>query len=191
MTPSIYRRALGDQFERMHPQLQRFFGQPGGVHATGVFDEVGSRVRWLKPLWRMLASFGLLLPEYGRGVPFGVSIVPLSTGLVATTRTLLFPAGVRELSDETHLVAGRLIDVHAGGRVLVHMRAFVPPDGSLRLVAGATRLRVASVLIRMPTVPVTLSQRWDEAGQQFHITVQVRLPLLGEVFGYRGTFRLS
>lgn len=191
MTASIFRRALGDDFSRLHPQLQRYFDPPGGgVRGEGVFEEAGSRLRWLAPGWRVLAGFGLLFPEYGTGVPFTVSLVPLSPGRVATTRRLQFPDVPRVITDETHLVAGRLIDVHARGRILVHMVPRVLGDGSLRMTAAATRLRVASALIPMPTVPITLVQRWDDARQLFVIEVRLRLPLLGEVFGYRGTFRL-
>ncbi|MEX1078096.1 MAG: DUF4166 domain-containing protein [Homoserinimonas sp.] len=191
MTASIFRLALGDDFERMHPQLQRYFDQPGGVRGSGVFDEAGSRLRWLAPVWRMLAGFGLLFPEYGTGVPFTVSIVPLSPGRVATSRRLQFPGAQRVMSDETHLVAGRLVDVHAGGRILVRMLPRVLEDGSLVMTAGATRLRVASVLLPVPTVPLSVSQRWDEARESFSIEVRLRLPLLGELFGYRGSFRVT
>lgn len=190
MTASIFRRALGDDFARLHPQLQHYFDPPDGVTGEGIFDEAGSRLRWLSPVWRMLARFGLLFPEYGTGVPFTVRMVPLASDRVATTRSLRFATGAREVSDETHLVAGRLIDVHARGRILVHMLPRVLDDGSLVMTAAATRLRVASVLLRVPTVPITLTQRWDEARQQFRIDVSLRLPLLGEVFGYRGSFPL-
>lgn len=191
MTASIFRRALGDDFERMHPQLQRYFDQPGGVHGSGVFDETGSRFRRLLPVWRMLAGFGLLFPEYGTDVPFTVSITPISPHRIATSRRLQFASGERVMSDETHLVAGRLIDVHAGGRVLVRMLPRVLEDGSLAMAAGATRLRVASVLLPVPTVPLSVSQRWDEARESFCIDVRLRLPLLGEIFGYRGHFRVE
>lgn len=191
MTASIFRRALGDDFARLHPQLQRYFDPPDGARGEGVFDEAGSRLRWLVPMWRMLARFGLLFPDYGTNVPFTVRMVPLSPGRVATTRRLQFPAGEREVADETHLVSGRLVDVHARGRLLVHMHPEVLDDGSLAMTARQTRLRVASVLVWVPAVPVTLTQRWDETGQCFHIDVRVRMPLLGEVFGYRGSFRLT
>ena len=191
MTASIFRRALGDDFDRLHPELQHYFDPPDEVSGEGIFDEAGSRLRWLSPVWRMLAGLGLLFPEHGTGVPFSVSIVPLSPGRVATTRTLQFPDVQRVISDETHLVAGRLIDVHARGRILVHMVPDVLGDGSLVMTAAATRLRVASVLLRVPTVPITLTQRWDDERQAFRIAVSLRLPVLGEVFGYRGSFRLT
>lgn len=189
MTASIFRRALGGDFARLHPQLQHYFGQPDGVRGEGVFDEAGSRLRWLAPAWWLLARFGLLFPDYGRGVPFSVSIVPLSADRVATRRTLRFPGGERVVSDETHFVRGRLVDVHAHGRILVHMLPRVLDDGSLAMTAESTRLRVASVLLRVPTVPLTLSQRWDQEREVFRIAVSLRLPMLGEVFGYRGSFR--
>jgi hypothetical protein len=188
---SIFARSMGEDFARLHPQLQDYFDQPGGVRGEGVFDEAGSRLRWLAPVWRVLARFGLLFPEYGTGVPFTVSILPLSRDRVATTRRLQFVTGSRQISDETHFVGGRLVDVHARGRILVRMLPRVLDDGSLTMTAEATRLRVASVLLKVPTVPLTLTQRWDQASGSFRIDVRLRLPLLGEVFAYRGSFRLT
>ncbi len=185
---TIFQRALGEDFTRLHPQLQRHFGSPS-VSAEGVFAEVGARQHWLRPMWRMLARAGLLLPEHGTAVPFTVSIDPISPDRVATVRRIRFPGAERIMADETHLVRGRLVDVHARGRILVRMLPRVLEDGSLRMSASATRLRVASVLWWVPTVPITVMQGWDEREQTHRIDVSVRVPLLGEVFGYRGTFR--
>lgn len=185
---SLYRDALGDDFELLHPQLRRFFGS-APVRAEGVFDEVGVHHRWLVPVFRALARVGLLFADHDTGVPFRVSIEQLSAHRLATERRIRFPRGERVMADETHLVGGRIVDVHAGGRILVRMEPRVLDGGSLRMVATATRLRVASVLLWVPTVPITVTQRWDDTERSQHIDASVRLPLLGEVFGYRGTFR--
>ena len=106
---------------------------------------------------------------------------------ISTRRRFQFSPRIRELTDETRLISGELIDVHAT-RLLVRMRATVATDGALHLSSAGARLRLGRMLLRVPTVPITLHQWWDDAAEVYGIRVTVRVPLLGEVFGYAGTF---
>lgn len=187
VTSSVYARALGDRFGMLHPELQRWFGSTSTVHGRGVFDEVGSRIRCLRPLWTATSRLGLLFPEQGTQVPFEVSMRPAGASSVATTRILSFPTGERVVADTTRVARGRLIDAHAGGRMQVEM---VPDVVNGALVAHSARARVmlGRTPFPVPSPSVRLRHAWDAAAGCHTIEVSVTMPLLGEVFGYRGHF---
>ncbi|AWB88347.1 DUF4166 domain-containing protein [Homoserinimonas hongtaonis] len=184
---TIYERALGVEFSRLHPQLQRFFGTHT-VAATGTFAEAGSRLPWLRPLLAVSARLGLLFPEFERNVPFDIAVSPVSDAAVATVRHLRFSTGIRTMADRTTLVAGRLVDVHARGLLLVEMVVTATADGALVARSGRARLRLGRALVPVPAPAVVLTQTYDDARAEFTIDVSMRVPGLGEVFAYRGRF---
>ena len=190
MSGAIFRRALGDDFARLSPQLQEYFGAVGPVEAVGVFDEVGPRQPWLQPLWRFLERHGMLFAEYGTDVPFEVSLLPVSRNTISTLRRIHFDRNVeRVVADTTREYDGRLIDAHARGRLLVEMVPRVL-DGDFTLRSGRARLKLGAFTIPVPSPAVRLRQSYDERRARYTIDLSVRVPLLGEVFGYRGTFTL-
>ena len=73
---SIYQRALGDDFHRLHPQMQRRFGfsSADGVASigTGVMDEIWKGHFFTEPFLRIGASRRIMFPETGRNIPFRI-----------------------------------------------------------------------------------------------------------------------
>lgn len=192
MSGAIFRRALGADFARLHPQLQVYFGSVGPVEASGTFFEAGSRLRWLRPLWEALAKRGMLFAEYGRDVPFTVSLLPVSENTVSTLRRIRFNHRTeRVVADTTRYSRGRLVDAHARGRLLVEMRPSVDEHGAFTLRSGRARLKLGRFAVPVPSPRVVLRQGYDDRRAAFTIDVSVRVPLVGEVFGYRGIFTLS
>lgn len=192
MSGTIFRRALGADFARLHPQLQVYFGSVGPTEASGTFFEAGSRLRWLRPLWEALAKRGMLFAEYGRDVPFTVSLLPVSENTVSTLRRIRFTRSVeRVVADTTRYSRGRLVDAHARGRLLVEMRPSVDEHGGFVLRSGRARLKLGRLAVPVPSPRVVLRQGYDDRRAAYTIDVSVRVPLVGEVFGYRGIFTLN
>ncbi|MCW4386030.1 DUF4166 domain-containing protein [Salinibacterium sp. SYSU T00001] len=187
MTASVYARALGERFGMLHPELQRWFGSTTTVRAQGVFDEAGSRLRWLRPAWSALAGAGLLMPEYGRDVPFDATMEPAGASTVATRRVLHFASGDRVLADTTRVARGRLIDVHARGRLQVEMIPDVI-DGALVARSARARIMLGRYPLPVPSPRVELRHAWNTDASRHTIDVRVCVPALGEVFGYHGHF---
>ncbi|MBF0672032.1 MAG: DUF4166 domain-containing protein [Salinibacterium sp.] len=187
MTASVYARALDERFGMLHPELQRWFGSTTTVHAAGIFDEAGSRRRWMRPLLRVTARFGILMAEHGRRVPFEVEMTPVGASTIATRRVLHFSRTDRILSDTTRVARGRLIDSFAGGRLQVEMVPDVA-EGALIVHSARARLMLGRYPLPVPTPRVQLRHAWDADASRHTIDVAVTLPVLGEVFGYRGHF---
>lgn len=187
VTASVYARALGEGFRMLHPELQRWFGSTATVRAAGIFDEAGSRYRSLRPLLVVTARLGIFMAEHGRHVPFKVEMTPVGTSTIATRRVLHFARTDRILSDTTRVARGRLIDSFAGGRLQVEMVPDVA-DGALIVRSVRARLMLGRYPLPVPTPRVRLRQTWDADAAHHTIDVSVTVPVLGEVFGYRGHF---
>jgi Domain of unknown function (DUF4166) len=73
---SIYRRALGSDFERLHPQIQRRFGfdSSDGIASvgTGVMDTVWRGRFWTVPFLYSGAWRRIMFPEVGENIPFTI-----------------------------------------------------------------------------------------------------------------------
>jgi uncharacterized protein DUF4166 len=73
---SIYKRALGDDFYRLHPQIQRRvgFSTDDGIAAigTGVMDEIWKGRFYTEPLLHVGSWRRIMFPETGRNIPFTI-----------------------------------------------------------------------------------------------------------------------
>lgn len=191
---SVYARVLGDDFARLHPQLQRYFGgMPAGEVGvgTGRYDYAGLRVRALRSVFAVLGRRGIAFPEQGVGVPFTVRNAQASDGALHATRSFEFPEVVRTMRDVMRVVDGRLVDRLGGKGELEVELALAVSDGSLRMDSRRLALRWGRLRVPLPRiVRVSLEERAVEGGEQ-RVRVRVAMPLLGEVYGYAGTFRYA
>ena len=114
MNAPIYRQALGAAFFRLQPELQEYFSlAPGsgtfGV-GEGVFDVVGCRQRWLRPMLRLTAGEQAFFPEYGEGVPFRIEnhahLDPFGRSSLTARREIFFPGRTRIFQDTTSVEEG-------------------------------------------------------------------------------------
>ncbi|KPN19337.1 DUF4166 domain-containing protein [Arthrobacter sp. Edens01] len=200
--PSIFARALGADFERLHPMLQLRFGvDPGAGYACvgrGVFSELRRGAWWTVPFLKLGAFRNILFPEHGNNVPFTIENYPYVDGLgrttVTFTRTLETRAGRPRRFDATMILGSRGTVVDYLGthqHLATDLDLSVRSDGSLHL--RSTDLRFYEGLVRF-TVPrfltgtADLYEAFDDERQVFTIQLQVRNPVFGFLFGYRGEF---
>lgn len=194
LSHSAYERALGAEFAELHPQLQRYLGAipVGGVGVgVGVFHDAGLRIRTLRPLFALLGGLGIAFPERGEDVPFRVHNRPEADGSVSAVRTFSFASGEREMRDRIGVTPRGLVDrLGRGGLLEVELAAGVRA-GILRLESRRLALRIRGIRLPLPRiVRVTLQEEalpGSDGAQR--VTVDVRAPLLGQVYGYAGTFR--
>lgn len=73
---SIYQRALGDDFHRLHQQIQRRFGfsSADGVASigTGVMEEIWKGRLYTEPFLRFGSRRRIMFLETGRNIPFRI-----------------------------------------------------------------------------------------------------------------------
>lgn len=184
---SPWRRALGDEFERLHPRLHAYFAAipPGRVgRGAGTFDRVGTPRRWFWPALRVLQRRRILFPVWERDVPFTIENRP-DAGALRAVRTFHLRGGVRVMADVVTFDGSALLDrLGDGGRLSAELRASVV-DGELRLVSTSTRWG----RMRIPFAPrVRLTERFDDAAGRQHVALTLESPVLGRLYEYSGFF---
>jgi hypothetical protein len=205
MSTPIYELALGDKFRQLQPELQDYLSLAPGSGSygigEGVFDVVGCRQKWLRPLLAMVAGEQAFFPEYGERIPFRIEnhahFDPFGRSSVTARREIFFPGRTRLFHDTTVAETGndggtRLIDyLGRYRRLATALDLDVTPEGRLRGVSGASRLFLGPFKL---TLPVSLDakayaeQWWDAETGKHRIQVKVLQNHVGLVLVYAGSF---
>jgi hypothetical protein len=197
---SVFAQALGADFARLHPMLQRRFGV--GLDAgyacvgKGVMHEIRRGPWWTLPFLYLGAVRNILLPDVGRDVPFTISNFPYrdphGRETVTFVREYLLRGRTRRFDATMVLHEGRVIDyLGTHQHLAVDLDLQVQDDGSLRLTTHGQRFYEGPVGFRFPLLlsgEARLHEWYDDAAQEFRVDLQVRNRLLGFLFGYRGSF---
>ncbi|MFG2792956.1 DUF4166 domain-containing protein [Streptomyces sp. NPDC048419] len=204
-TTSIFRTAMGADFERLHPQLRRRFsvGLAGGEACTGrgVMDRIWHGRSFVKPFLALGATRNILVPRPGRQVPFVIENVPYTDSFgretVTFVRTFDLPGRPRRF--DAQMVLGprgdRILDYLGTHQHLasdLHLRA--EPDGSLLIRSGEHRFREGVVDVRVPMLvgaTAEVRESYDDLAGRFRIQVRVVNRYFGPLFGYEGSFEAS
>jgi hypothetical protein len=165
---SVYQRVLGDEFDRLAPELRAYFSAPpadsvGRGH--GVYEVAGSHKRWLAPLFAFLAWRRILFPELGYGVPFTVTNIPGPGEGLSSRREFHLPGRERQMHDTMHVVDGSLHDfLGRRGGLEVRLRPTVGDDGSLRMLSDRAWLHLRA--LRVPRAALRARAARRELGRR-------------------------
>lgn len=199
---SIFQRALGAEFDRLHPELQRRFGFASADRTacvgTGVMDEIWRGRAFTLPFLHLGATRNILFPERGRDVPFTIENYAYQDGYgretVTFVRTFQLP-GVRRRFDATMIYSplrGRVIDyLGTHQHLAVDLDLSVDGSGGLHIRTGSQRFHEGLIGVRLPLAvsgTARVHEWYDERAQRFRIQVTVTNDRFGPLFGYRGSF---
>lgn len=199
---SIYQRALGSDFDRLHPKLQERFGFSSGdsvAHiGTGVMDEMTRGPAIAVPFLAFGTRRNLLFPEHGTGIPFTVANYAYTDRFGRETvtwhRTFEFPER-RRYFDATMIYSGQhksIVDyLGTHQHVAADLRCWADDEGGMNFTSGDQRCFEGPFRFRFPravTGHAAVREWWDEKTDRFRIQVDVSNPILGHILGYRGSF---
>ena len=199
---SIFRRAMGADFERLHPMMQRRFGvglDAGyGCIGEGVMDRVWHARGWTVPFLWLGSWRNILVPMRGQDVPFVIENYPyrdlVGRETVTFVRTFEMPHR-RARFDATMVYdrrRGALIDYLGTHQHLATDLTFEVTDGGGLLIRShEQRFYEGPIAFRFPaalTGTAELNECFDDELGRYRIRVEVRNPVLGPLFGYEGTF---
>ncbi|MFD2672631.1 DUF4166 domain-containing protein [Marinicrinis sediminis] len=202
---SIYEQALGEDFKKLHPNMQQRFGMnsTSGIAqvGTGTMDRIWVGHRVFRPFLALGTKRHTLFPDTGREVPFMIENYAYLDGFgretVTWVRTFDFGRKQRRF-DATMIYSqqrGGIVDyLGTHQHLAVDIELSVNEKGGLHLVS--TRQRWYEKWIGL-SVPLLLSgtaefQEWyDEETAHFRIKVKVSHPVFGPIFGYEGRFKLE
>jgi Domain of unknown function (DUF4166) len=197
---SIYKQAMGSDFNRLHPMLQQRYDLTDGTifKASGFMTEIRGGPKWLYPLFRAGIRWKLLFPENGENIPFTIKnsafVGDTGNSQVHWERIFHFGKKRRYFNALMRLDAKRLVieDYLGEPRLFYSDLAFhVADDGHLTIQSLGQRLVLGKIEIPLPKVfqgLATVTEKYDDERRLYQIQVTVRNPMIGTVFSYEGTF---
>ncbi|RMB58418.1 DUF4166 domain-containing protein [Tessaracoccus antarcticus] len=200
---SIFERALGEDFTRLHPMMQKRFGV--GLDAGyacvghGHMDEIRRGPWWTVPFLHIGKIRNILIPDVGHDVPLTIENYPYRDPFGRETVTFVreFQARPHRTSrfDATMIYSEgrqRIIDyLGTHQHLAVDLDMKVQTDGSLLLTTHSQRLYEGWLGFNFPMIfsgKAVLRENWDESAALYRIHLEVRNPVFGFLFGYSGTF---
>jgi hypothetical protein len=202
--PSIYQQALGTDFKRLHPQIQRRFGfsSADGIAAvgSGVMEEVWKGYPYTLPFLYVGTWRRIMFPETGYNIPFTIENYAFidDFGRETVTWVRTFESRRRRRFDAYMIYSearGRIVDYLGSHQHLaVDIDLSVDSEGGLCLRSGEQRFYEGFVAFRFPMFfsGVAEVREWyDERAGCFRIVVDVRNKIWGRLFGYRGRFAVE
>ncbi|MFK7968819.1 MAG: DUF4166 domain-containing protein [Bacteroidia bacterium] len=199
----IFRKALAEGFDRMHPMMQARFGMHAGGNIAcvgeGEMTEMKTGNLWVKPFLFLGAPEHVLFPEKGKNIPFVIENYPYRDAQgresITFVRTFYFPKHIRRfdaymswdeerdcvvdyLGRKQRLVTDLHMEVDSRGHVIIR-------SGRLDWVFGKSRLPA------WPGGYAEVEEWYDESEDRMRIRVSIAHPRFGRIYSYEGWFRCT
>ncbi|GAA3246972.1 DUF4166 domain-containing protein [Nonomuraea helvata] len=198
---SIFQRALGREFARLHPQLQRRFsvGLDSGEACVGrgVMTRVWNAGRHIRPFLALGSRRNVLVPDVGPDIPFQIENYPYldSYGRETVTFVRTFPRGRFDATMIYDDASARIVDyLGTHQHLATPLGLSVDDRGGLVIRSGRQRFLEGPLALTIPpaaTGTAVVSEHFDEETERFRIAVTVSNPWLGRIFGYWGSFTVE
>lgn len=198
---SIYRHALGSDFGRLHPQMQKRFGFSSRDRVACVGTGIMERI-WHGPLYTLPFLYigtwrRIMFPQSGQDVPFTIEnyayLDRFNRETVTWVRT--FELGKPRRFDATMIYSekrGKIVDYLGSHQHLaVDIDLTVTERGGIKLRSGEQRFYEGMIGFRFPMIfsGVADVEEWfDDVCGKFRIRVEVHNRVWGPLFGYEGAF---
>jgi hypothetical protein len=205
MMPSIYQKALGMDFERLHPQIQKRFGFSSQDNVAAIGSGMMEQV-WHGPIYTLPFLYvgtwrNIMFPQSGRHIPFTVENYAYRDRFGRETVTWLrkfnFSHRTRRF-DATMIYSQqrrRIIDyLGTHQHLAVDIDLAVAENGGLHLRSGEQRFYEGILAFRFPMLfsgIADVCEWYDDEVQKFRIDVRVQNKVWGNLFGYQGFFDIS
>lgn len=197
---SIFEEALGANFERLHPMLQRRFGvglrRGEACVGRGTMTSIRRGPWWTVPFLQIGRLRNILIPDTGTNIPFVIENYPYRDPFGRETVTF-----VREYTIDQHrrrfdatmvLAKGRIVDyLGTHQHLAVDLNLSVDDSGALILTSDAQRFYEGPIAFRFPMLfsgRARLRESFDEQTQTFRVDLEVHNHRFGFLFGYNGSF---
>lgn len=197
---NIYERLLGDSYKKLHPKLQKRYEitEENSFIGEGKMDEIYGGSFFVKLILKIASRFRMFFSERGEKVPF---VIHNTAGrdkdgkeIVRWNRTFYFHDkeryfnAVMQLDEENN----EILDYFGEPHLLVSTLNFhIDELGAMHISSKKQWFYMFGRKIPLPKLlygEAKIVESYDEELQCFRIHVQVRNPLIGSLFSYKGTF---
>lgn len=198
---SIYERALGTEFAKLHPQIQRRFGFDSRSGTASIGRGVMQKL-WHGPFYTLpflyLGSFRrIMFPEQGSNVPFSIRNYAYVDAFGRETVTWIrdFKTATPRRFDAYMIYSkqrGCIVDyLGTHQHLAVDIKLSVDGRGGLNLESGEQRFYEGRAAFQFPmsfSGKANVTEWFDDGDNKFHIEVNVANSVWGPLFGYKGWF---
>ncbi|HIW32028.1 MAG TPA: DUF4166 domain-containing protein [Candidatus Paenibacillus intestinavium] len=199
---SIYEKALGESFAKLHPNIQRRFGfsSEDGVAAigTGIMEKVWYGKWYTLPFLCIGTCRNILFPQSGTNIPFTIENYAYKDSLgretVTWIRTYQFPRKTRRF-DATMIYSEQrkqIIDyLGTHQHLAVEIEMEPTKQGGMALTSGEQYFYEGKIDFKFPMLLsgyASVCEWYDEEINKFRIDVKVTNKVFGAIFGYSGYF---
>ncbi|MDQ0481774.1 DUF4166 domain-containing protein [Guptibacillus hwajinpoensis] len=199
---SIYKKALGKQFQHLHPRLQKRYeiSSLNSFQGSGVMRKISGGPVWLYPFFFLGTNWKLLFPEYGENISFVIKNTPRKgkngEEQVHWERIFYFGKKKRYFNALMSFDEERsIIKDYLGEPALMYSDLAFNVDettGSITIQSQDQRLVLGRWEIPLPRIfqgLAAVTESYIEKEKAFHIKVKVENPIIGSLFSYEGVFR--
>jgi hypothetical protein len=198
---SIFERAMGDEFQRLHPMMRRRFGvgldSGEACIGRGEMTVIRRGPWWTVPFLQIGRLRNILIPDVGYSIPFTIENYPYRDPFGRETVTFVreYKLGRRRSRFDATMILdhGRVLDyLGTHQHLAVDLDLAVDESGGLVLTSDAQRFYEGPIGFRFPMLfsgRARLHERYDDSDQSFHVTLEVHNHRFGFLFGYTGTFQ--
>jgi Domain of unknown function (DUF4166) len=202
---SIYRRALGPEFDRLHPEIAARFdlSSTGGIASigTGVMEEIWRRPGYTRPFLSIGSFRHIMFPEHGTNVPFQIENWPyvdrFGRETVTFNRTFELDRQRRRF-DATMIYSeerGTVVDyLGTHQHLAADVWLSVDSDGGINLRTGEQRFYERWVGFDFPMMfsgKGNVHEWFEEKTGRHQIEVNISNDRFGKLFAYRGSFTVE
>lgn len=201
---SIYKKAMGSDFKRLHPQIQRRFGisSSDGIASigTGMMAKLWHGAPYTLPFLYVGSWRRIMFPEQGQNVPFTIENYAFIDPMGRETVTWIRKFKTRRLRRfDAYMIYSaqrhQLVDFMGSHEHLaVDLELSVASNGGLRLRSGAQRFYEGIIGFSFPLFfsgIADVCEWYDDTTQKFCIDVNVHNRRWGPLFGYCGSFEVE
>jgi len=198
---SIYERALGEKLKQLHPRIQERFGFSSrdsiASIGKGVMEEIWRGPFFTLPFLYVGTWRRIMFPERAKSVPFAINTYAYIDEYGRETVTWIreFATSTPRRFDAYMIFSaqrGKIVDVLGTHQHLaVDIDLDVDERGGLKLRSGPQRFYEGPIAFNFPmsfSGIANVCEWFEESDGRFHIEVDVRNPIWGPLFGYRGSF---
>jgi hypothetical protein len=198
---SIYQRALGSDFNRLHPRIRERFGFCSedclACIGRGIMDDVWHGRLYTLPFLYVGSWRRIMFPERGKNVPFSIENYAFRDphGRETVTWIRRFATKTPRRFDAYMIYSeqrGRIVDyLGTHQHLAVDIDLKVDEEGGIKLRSAAQRFYEGPIGFSFPMLFsgfADVREWYDEKMQKFRIEVNVHNRTWGPLFGYRGSF---
>ncbi|MGZ7147913.1 DUF4166 domain-containing protein [Bacillus sp. BC08] len=197
---NMYERLLGDSYKKLHPKLQKRYEitEEKCFTGEGKMDEIYGGSIFVKLILKIASKFRMFFSERGKEVPFTIHNTAErdehGNELVRWNRTFYFHNKKRYFNAimQRDKENNEIVDYFGEPHILISTLHFhIDEVGAMHISSKKQWFYMFGRKVPLPTFlygDANIVESYDETLQCFRIHVQVRNPLIGSLFSYKGTF---